>query len=167
MLPSKTSNIDLRMSFSEAPDVILCIMAMNSWKLSEPSLSVSNSVIISATTLKLLIVLGLVLTSTDAVSAVLFDPGQQFRETDGLAWRTAYVACTAWALSSAVDIALLVGLLFRETVMRPSIAGYATHLFPYSVAMASSWTPTVTLSTAAMAVSVLDAVMLRASWKLC
>ena len=125
------------------------------------------SVIISATTLKLLIVLGLVLTSTDAVSAVLFDPGQQFRETDGLAWRTAYVACTAWALSSAVDIALLVGLLFRETVMRPSIAGYATHLFPYSVAMASSWTPTVTLSTAAMAVSVLDAVMLRASWKLC
>ena len=51
--------------------------------------------------------------------------------------------------------------------MRPSIAGYATHLFPYSVAMASSWTPTVTLSTAAMAVSVLDAVMLRASWKLC
>jgi hypothetical protein len=49
MLPSKTSNIDLRMSFSEAPDVILCIMEMNSWKFSEPSLSASNSVIISAT----------------------------------------------------------------------------------------------------------------------
>ena len=49
MLPSKTSNMDLRMSFSVGPDIILFIMETNSWKLSEPSLSASNSLMTSLT----------------------------------------------------------------------------------------------------------------------